>query len=183
VTLDPGWIFTGTVHGPDSKPVVGTRSFGLTDRSWPYKAMKTAEFTVQAFNPRRPRDVFFQHPERGLVGVVRPPKENGGSVTVNMAPGATIAGRLVDADGTPRGGAELELQYRHKGSSFYFDWSEYFPRRIVTDQEGRFRIEALLPGYEFRLSVDKGVLRFGGNTLRSGQTNDLGDCRMNMQEP
>ena len=104
-------------------------------------------------------------------------------VTVNMEPGATIFGRLVDADGTPRGGTELELQYRHKGSSFYSAWSEYFPRRIVTDKEGRFRIEALLPGYEFRLSVDKGVLLFGGDTLRSGQTNDLGDVKLNRQEP
>ena len=51
------------------------------------------------------------------------------------------------------------------------------PRRITTDQEGRFRIEALLPGYEFRLSDDKGELLFGDG-LRSGQTKDLGDVRM-----
>ena len=40
----------------------------------------------------------------------------------------------------------------------------YSPERIKTDREGRFRIEALLPGYEFRLSDGKGELPFGDGT-------------------
>jgi RNA polymerase sigma factor (sigma-70 family) len=182
VTLDPGWTFTGTVLGPDGKPLFGARSFGLTDRGWPRETMKTAEFTVRAFNPRRPRDVFFQHLEKGLVGVARAPKENGGSVAVQMKPSATIIGRLIDVDGTPRAGVELEVRYRHKGTSFYFDWSDYFPARIRTDPEGRLRIEALLPGHEFRLSDGKGILPFGGNTLQSGQTKNLGDVKIKAEE-
>ena len=87
VTVDPGWVFTGTILGPDGKPLVGARSFGLTDRDAPPEAMKTAEFAVRAFNPRRPREVFFQHPHQGLVGVARAPQQNGGSVTVHMEPG------------------------------------------------------------------------------------------------
>ena len=57
------------------------------------------------------------------------------------------------------------------------NWQPYSPEPIKTDREGRFRIEALLPGYEFRLSDGKGELRLGG-ALRSGQTKDLGDVRM-----
>ena len=177
VTLDPGWSFTGTVLGPDRKPLLGVRSFGLTNRGWSFEAMKTAEFTVQAFNPRRPRDLLFQHPETGLVGAAHPPKENGDSVTVQMEPGATLTGRLLDRDGKPQAAVALEVRFRHKGSSVYFDWSDYSPARIVTDQEGRFRVEALLPDYEFRISAGKGDLPFGGS-LRSGQTKDLGDVQM-----
>jgi hypothetical protein len=60
VTLDPGWTFTGTVLGPDGKPLTGVRSFDLTGWSgWEREARKTAEFTVRAFNPRRPRDILF----------------------------------------------------------------------------------------------------------------------------
>jgi hypothetical protein len=58
-------------------------------------------------------------------------------------------------------------------SSFH----QYFPRRIQTDREGRFRITALLPGYEFSLYGDRGYLHFGGE-LRPGQTKNLGDVRM-----
>ena len=60
-------------------------------------------------------------------------------------------------------------------------WWSYLPERIKTDREGRFRIEALLPGYEFHLSDDKGELPFGG-ALRSGQTKDLGDVQMKKAE-
>ena len=55
-------------------------------------------------------------------------------------------------------------------------WFDYSPERIKTDREGRFRIEMLLPGYEFRLSDSKGELHFGAG-LRAGQTKNLGDLR------
>jgi beta-lactamase regulating signal transducer with metallopeptidase domain len=179
VTLDPGWTFTGTVHGPDGKALVGAQSFGLHARGWSHEAMKTAEFTVEAFNYRRPRDVIFCHPEKGLVGVARPPRENGGSVEVQMAPGATITARLVDGDGKPQFGVKLDVIFRQMGR-FHVDWSHYSPGRIWTDREGRFRLEALLPDYEFRLESDKGALRLG-RAPRSGQTNDLGDLKINEQ--
>src|SRR5207245_2953894 len=82
---------------------------GLTDRGWDPEALPTAEFTVRAFNPRRPREILFQHLEKGLVGVAQPPKENGSSVTVRIEPGATVTGRLLDADGKPRAGVELAV--------------------------------------------------------------------------
>jgi len=104
--------------------------------------------------------LLINYPEKSLVGVARPPTENGGAVTVQMQPGATIIGRLVEADGKPRVGVELRLEFRHKERPLYFDWSDYSSRSIKTDREGRFRIEALLPGYEFRLQDDEGELQF-----------------------
>ena len=66
-------------------------------------------------------------------------------------------------------------------------WQSYSPERIKTDQEGRFRVEALLPDHEYRLShsvaaeLQQGELHFG-EALRSGQTMDLGDVRMTVPE-
>jgi hypothetical protein len=176
ITLDPGWTFTGTVVGADGKPLAGARAFGLHDRGWSHEALKTPEFTVQAFNPRRPRDVFFRHRDRGLVGVAQPPKENGGAITVLMGPGAAVGGRLVDADGKPRVGVELRAWFRHKRKSAYFGESDYSAEPIKTDREGRFSVGALLPGYEFLLSDGKSGLRFGD--LHADQTKDLGDVWM-----
>jgi protocatechuate 3,4-dioxygenase beta subunit len=171
VTLDPGWTFTGTVVGPDGKPLAGAWGFGVTGE---HEKTKTAEFTVQPFNPRRPHAVLFQHLEKGLVGVAQPPTENGGSVTVRMGPGAAATGRLVDADGKPRAGVELEVRLRLKENRY---WHHYPPEHIKTDREGRFRVEALLPGYEFSLKGDKGKVPLGGG-LRSGETKDLGDVQL-----
>ena len=93
VTLDPGWTFTGTVLGPDGKPLAGARKCDLNARyRWEHERMTTAEF-AGGFNPRRPHAILFQHPEKGLVGAAQPPKENGGSVTVRLEPGAAVTGR------------------------------------------------------------------------------------------
>jgi RNA polymerase sigma factor (sigma-70 family) len=171
VTIDPGWTFTGRLLGPDDKPLEGVGRFGTG--VWDDPEKRPAEFTVRAFNPRRPRDIFFQHLEKGLVGMAQPPKENGGSITVRMDSGAAVTGRLVDAHGQPRAGVELELTFRIKGPG----WSHFPPERIKTDREGRFRIGALLPKYDYRLSDHKGELLVGEG-LRLGQRKDLGDVRI-----
>jgi hypothetical protein len=131
VTLDLGWTFTGTVLGPDGKPLAGARRLtGM--RWWDSEGMKTAEFTVQGLDPRRPQDILFVHPEKGLIGVAQPPDKNGGSITVQMQPGASVTGRLVDADDRPRAGVELEVAFRTEGRPA-LRWLGYSPGRIKTD--------------------------------------------------
>jgi hypothetical protein len=174
VTLDPGWTFTGTVLGPDGKPLEGVRSFGLSGwGGWGRDEMKGPDFKVWAFNPRQPREVLFQHAEKGLVGAAAPPKANGGAVTVRMQPGATVTGRLLDADGQARAGVGLKVHFLPKGKEV---WHGYSPESVKTDWEGRFRLAALLPGCEFMLSDGRGSLHF--SDLRPGQTKDLGDVRL-----
>jgi RNA polymerase sigma factor (sigma-70 family) len=168
IALVRGWTFTGTLLGPDGKPLAGAVMGGSSE------AMKTAEFTVRRFNPRRPRPVFFRLPAKGLVGVAQPPKEDGGSVTVRMAPGAAVTGRLVDAGGTPRAGVELWVSFHPKEEPLWNE--EGLHEQIKTDREGRFRIEALLPGLDYYLSADHSSVRFGQG-LRAGETKDLGDLR------
>jgi Carboxypeptidase regulatory-like domain len=175
VTLEPGITFTGTVVGPDGKPLAGARSFGVADMQWKgNERMNTAEFAVHGFSPRQARDVVFQYPEKGLVGVAHPPKENGGSVTVQLVPGATVTGRLVDADGKPRPGVSLESRFHRKGIGR--TTHPYSAEPIKTDADGRFRIEALVPGFEFELRDGRAGFRFG-DELKSGEVKDLGDVR------
>jgi RNA polymerase sigma factor (sigma-70 family) len=173
VTLDPGWKFTGTVLGPDDKPLAGARSFLLVGHWWDREATRAAEFGAW-FNPRETSEILFQHPEKGLVGVARPPKENGGAVTVRLAPGAMLTGRLVGADGKPRASVELEVTFRPAG---WGSWFEYSAERVKTDREGRFRVEGLLPDRDFRLSDGKGR-SLAVRAPRSGRAADLGDVEM-----
>ena len=186
-TLDPGATFTGTVLGLDGAPLPGARGFGLTGAHWgergEHTPMKWSQFNILGFNPRRPRDIIFQHLEKGLVGIAELSKAKGDSVSVQMEPGAVVTGRLIDANGQPRAGIELDVWFLLKAE---FHWIKYFPDPVNTDREGRFRIGALLSSYDFRLSDHK-VDPFGrsdwkarvpvGGGLRSGQTKDLGDVR------
>src|SRR5262249_20093185 len=140
--------------------------------------MAKADFTVRAFNPRRPRPVFFPNLEKGLVGVAQPPKDRGGSITVQMQPGATIIGRLVDAAGKPQAGVALNLWFDMKKGS---DWGFYPPERIETDQQGKFRLTALLLGHEFRLSAGRArgaAMLPLGRAPNAGLTKDLGDVQL-----
>lgn len=175
LTLIPGWKFTGTLVAPDGKPLVGAWACGLETYGWWGQAQQTsADFTVGQFNPRKPRPVLFRHPDSGLIGVAEPPKENDGSVTVRMTPGAAVLGRLVDPDGDPLAGSEIQLELRlpRKG----LEGTSYIPKSLKTDAAGRFRIDALFPGYEYTLRARKAERRFGTD-LRAGETKDLGDVR------
>jgi hypothetical protein len=142
--------------------------------SWSDKK-DAAEFTVSSFSPHRPRDILFQHLEKGLVGVVQPPRENGGMVTVKMQPGAAVTGRMVDDNGKPQAGVDLELMILTKQ---WPSWLYYSPKRITTDKDGRFRVETLIPGFEFmlldnRANSNRGRIKFGKD-LRSGEVKELG---------
>ena len=180
VTLDPGWTFTGTVLGPDGKPLAGAWGIGLTPRGFckdSCEVMKTAEFTVSGFNPHHPRPLLFQHPQKGLVGVAQPPKNRGDSITVQLRPGATLTGRLVDAEGRPRPGVELVVWRRHEELAQPMDFAYFPPQPDKTDQQGRFRLAGLLPEYEFTLYDGKDH-RALGKGLRWGETKDLGDLKL-----
>src|SRR5262249_28246881 len=91
-----------------------------------------------------------------------------------LQPGATIKGRLVDADGRARPGVELSVWRHHDGQAQPME-SNYFPLgRNKTDQQGQFSIEGLLPGYEFGLDDGKGGYRPLGEEWRGGQSKDRG---------
>jgi RNA polymerase sigma factor (sigma-70 family) len=176
VTLDPGKSFTGAVVGPDGRPLAGALGFGLSGRfpPWDREPLKTAEFTVRSFHPKSPRAVLFVHTEKGLVGLARPPKGPSQPVTVRLEPGAALTGRLVDADGKPRAGVELGVEFRPQPGR---DWDSYRPEHATTDRDGRFRLGPLLPGREFRLSDGTGEVVIGA-APDSGQAKDVGDVRI-----
>ena len=56
-------------------------------------------------------------------------------------------------------------------------WDDHVFANTQTDKDGRFRIEGLVPGFQFRLQDDQGVFRFGDG-LRSGAVKELGDVRL-----
>ncbi len=177
ITLDPGWDFSGTVLGPDGKNLFWARGFVFVlneSHSWDYGQWKGAEFTVHCSHPRQPRELLLHHPETGLVGLAQTPQNAGHSITVQLQLGATVSGRLLDAEGRPRADVELELSFRSKERQV---WHRYSTHDIKTDRDGRFSVQGLLPGRNFRLSDDGRELNFGDG-LRSGYTKDLGDVRL-----
>ncbi|HZY85275.1 MAG TPA: carboxypeptidase-like regulatory domain-containing protein, partial [Gemmataceae bacterium] len=192
IELDPGRKATGSLLGPDGKPVSGATAYGLgampyglnrPDLLLPGVSLKADTFTASVLDPERPRTVSFVHKERRLIGRVELRGDEKGPVTVPMEPWGVLTGRLVDGDGKPIAGVRLGWHYPSVTAPG-------LPRPVepfTTDAEGRFRVEGLAPGVKFEITLSGGAKKgtafsagegLKGLSLEPGQTKDLGDVRV-----
>jgi RNA polymerase sigma factor (sigma-70 family) len=119
ITLDPGRTTSGSVVGPDGKPVTGVIAFGLTavpdpgaqtfprpDRFGPPppERLKDSTFTAVGLNPKEPRHLVFIHPEKKLGKVVRVRGDEKGPLVVKLQPLGAVSGRVLTGEGEPAGG-------------------------------------------------------------------------------
>jgi hypothetical protein len=197
VVLEPGRVRTGMVSGPDRKALKGVHVAGLTPiphfnfaqqppRS---QGLKTARFTVKGLNPRKPRAVVFFHPEKRLGKVEQVAGDKEGPLTVRLEPLGGLTGRMVDARGRPWAGLRVESELTRQITAYKdLPWEllqNLGPTMAVkgmTDKDGKFRLDGLLPGLKYNLIVSEGEIRPGvklpyylmDQSVQSGQTRRLG---------
>jgi Carboxypeptidase regulatory-like domain len=108
-------------------------------------------------------------------------------VEFKLEPWATLTGRLLDAEGKPVARASV---YAPSGKGA--DGRTVDTVRIATfytNAEGRFRIDGLLPGVAYDLSFRERQPKGRGGpvvkavSLKPGETQDLGDRRVQQPEP
>jgi RNA polymerase sigma factor (sigma-70 family) len=180
IELDRGKQVTGTVVGPDDRPLAGATVVGLTALGGGTVSLTDASFTARALNPSRPRTVAFVHKERKLAGHLALRGDEKEAVTVKLEPWGTVAGRAFDEEGNALADAEFHVHYHANSIRWLFEVDR---PRARTDREGRFRVEGLFPGVPFAISfVKKGTIHDAGEgyrklSVKPGQTNDLGDVK------
>jgi hypothetical protein len=197
VTLAPGRSLPGGLVGPDGKPVSGARATGLSPIPKYFggqEPLASAAFTVAGLSPARPRPVFFVHPEKKLARLLTVSADARGPLTVRLQPLATFTGRLLDADGRPWAGVEVTARmwpFEEKERDrfpldlrfHYQHWSTFTNAQATTDEEGRFRIEGVVPGLPYRVTANdpKGIsqtrLHKDTVTPKAGKPRDLGDLK------
>lgn len=193
--LEPAQTVNGTVIGPDSKPLAGAYYAGLADsRKWYFDrppTMETAVFTAGGVSPKRKRNIVFVHAEKKLAKIQSIGGDTANPLTVRLEPMGAIRGRILDADGRPRAGAKLTIQYSNEKSDYEDlpleliynapSWSKILYQKATTDAEGRFHVEGLVPGLKYFVVEEP-----GGTFLKplardiaveSGKTKDLGDLK------
>ena len=170
-----------TVLDPDGRPLTGAVVTGADWKQTQSGPIEAATFTVTGLNPARVRRLTIRHDGRRLAGSLLLRGDEAEPSTVRLQPWATLSGRLVDAQGRPR--AKVEMMDT--------DWADakddpargWLTSRITTDRDGRFRIEALVPGQKYSASLIN--VKDGGEygsvlrdvALKPGETLDLGDVR------
>ncbi len=163
----PGRSLTGTVLGPDGKPLAGARFWGTT--------LASAEFTEWGINPDKPerRVLDFVHEGKKLAGFLVIKGDEKGPLQVRLQPWGAFTGRLV----TPQGDPLTDVVVSCKAGDAY------------PDKNGRFRLEGLIPGWKYELYPSKEglVLNTVGKRLKDlivkpGETRDVGDVIVKVRE-
>jgi hypothetical protein len=169
------------VRDADGKPLSGAFVAGLTD-SWPltYK-LPQASATVYALDPARPRTLAVYHPARRLGGVATVRGDEKEPVVVQLSSAGGVTGRFVDLDGAPLAGAEVTVNASRRVFSELYRFTVKERQKSVTDANGRFTLNGVVPGMEFFLQIRKGERFYGGKpklgrlNLKAGETRALGD--------
>ena len=194
--LTRGLCRPGRLIGPDGLPVVGAGAYGLSARDWSgtgrSRALDADTFEVGGLEPGHPRLLVFTHKARKLVGAAVLKDEDMKSTTpleIKLVAAGAIKGRLIDDDGLPWARATLRVDMfdpeRHPG----FGCS--FGEEVTADADGRFQVEAFVPGVETEITISipsrgggllNGGLLDGGNALekpvlKPGEVRDLGDVK------
>ena len=176
--FDQGRAVRGTLLDPEGRPVTGAAVAALTSGRYPMPEVReSSSFVATGLSPDHPRTIIARHEGRGLGGALVLRGEEEEPVRFRLEPLGGLAGRLIDLDGLPLGGAAL-LQARAPRDPLAVLPLETRPR---CDAEGRFRIEGLVPGLAYFFEVEIGgrsIPAIRGATIRPGEVSDLGDVRV-----
>ncbi len=176
---------------PDKKPLTGVRVYD--DNPSAYGRFEPTAPLAEAHCEIRgevTRTLIAVHRERGLIGAVQASAADEGALRLQLAPAATITGRLVDVDGIPRPRVELDVYGTPRDVKLVrtmpsvavvigmlgVDW--FHGHKLRTDEEGRFRLAPLVPGWTYSIAgLDFETTIGAPVTPQAGQTIDLGDVQ------
>lgn len=185
LTLERGCEVSGTVLGPDGKPVTGCLVSGLSLPRWNWDRLPGAAFTAKALSPHQPpRTLLFYHAEKQLAGAVDLRGDQKGPVNVKLQPWGTVTGRLIDDNGEPFGkvvGTRMGLESWNPTENQSGHLARGLPELVHIDRTGRFRLEGLVPGRKYDFGAqgpnESPTWSIGGLLTSPGESKNLGDVK------
>jgi RNA polymerase sigma factor (sigma-70 family) len=182
--LERGQTLTVKIEDADGKPLRGTTVAGVT-AVWPSPIpIKDATFTVFALDPKKPRRLLLYHGERNLAGSLLVRGDEKEPPTARLTPTGAVSGRILDREGQPIAGAEIQLSSPEQAANVLYQQLDQKRKPIHTDKEGRFRITGIVPEVKFNLNIYQGRTflvgepRIGVRQVKSGETLNLGDVKV-----
>lgn len=185
-----------TLIDTNGEPVVGARLEGTQFDRWSYeRPLRTASFSLSPLHPKRFRRMTFFKEDQRLVGFLFAQGDDE-VFTVRMQPWSAVKGRIVDINGKPLAFSKPVRGW--KGPAMLFvnepfavpspDCERGEASSAITDDDGHFRIDRLVPGLRYSARVFGGVpgapsptvgIAFDKLVLQPGEVRDLGDVRVN----
>jgi hypothetical protein len=190
LTVDPGRSVRVAVLGPEGAPLAGAIVLNREKPwfDWPLVPLEGSGFEVVRLKAGETRTLTILHDGRKLSGalVVRgdapDPGAEAGPIAVRLQPWGVVTGRLVDDLGEPLSGVAIHGMDRPS----YDPADGGVGPSVPVGEDGRFRIEGLVPGrsYTFRVARRRYVQGTLAEdlTVAPGETRDLGDVRTKRAE-
>jgi len=156
-----------TIVDPEGAPVLSVQTEGLTYSQGDAEPfLRSASFPLTGLNPDRTTEIIFFEHQRKLIGELLVKGDSDAPITVQLKPWATISGRVVDDRGEPISKASLLLD----GKS---------PKGCETDDQGRFRMERMIPDQSYDATVYRHFyfqgIAFDKLVLKPSELRELGD--------
>jgi RNA polymerase sigma factor (sigma-70 family) len=198
IALGPAATVKAAVVGPDGEPLKGYYVAGLTGSPRIHVSSTLPQWsttcTIRGLDVRRPRTVVVFRPEKKLATVQVVRGDEPSPLEVRLRPLSGLAGRVLGADGRPRAGLRVSAAVSRTGRDadrlpvqliFAGDrWVRDLEPKATTDADGKFRLDGLLPGLKYTLTVSDGeaadadrvlLRREGVSPPAAGRKEDLGD--------
>jgi RNA polymerase sigma factor (sigma-70 family) len=188
LVLERGQTQSVNLCDANGKPLTGVVVSGLT-ASWPKTfSVRSASCKVLALDPDRPRQLVFLHVSRNLAGTLTVRGDEKEPLTARLVPTGTVIGRVLDQDGQPLSGAEVDLSFPGGIAGELYRHVNAGRAHLRTGADGRFRLDGVVPDLKFALSIQKGRIflrgepRIGMKQVGPGQTLDVGEVRTKPQQ-
>ena len=155
---------------PQGRHVAGARLQGATPAiSTGANLKRLPEIRIEDLRRGEKRRVHAVLAAQRLAGWVELRADEPEIAELKLQPWATAVGRLVDADGDPRGHIDLVPE-------------PWYDLKFETDSQGRFRMEGLVPGVPIDIWVSPLPSAMTGKIARglvlaAGEVKDLGDVK------
>jgi RNA polymerase sigma factor (sigma-70 family) len=193
VIFEPASVLKVKVQDADGKPLAGAWATQVhsNPQAWNgAEECKTDEYVVYGVEPDRPRRMVFFEPKRKLVGTTTL-KGDEKAPAVRLGPTGAVKGRLTNPDGKPAAGVVVHIDNQELTSASIHEWMNK-TKQTVTDANGAFVLDGVVPGAEFHLSwhcdqkgeqpqkvqvTDKPV------QVAPGKTTDLGNLKLTAPAP
>lgn len=185
ITLAPGEVYeleplrlnlegrtvTGSVHDENGEPVAGAkvatfRPIGSTNE---VLTDEQGRFTLTRLAVHGDVWLLASHPTESLYAARKVDPDAGEEVTLTLRPPTSVSGHVVDAEGRAVGNAEVQewrmVRLQEVIGKVHTLWrAPWIPQSdpTTTDADGFFRIEGLVSGAPYSVSIKAPGLRFDG---------------------
>ena len=174
-----GLSVQGTVVGADDQPVPGARVYGK-GLAQPVVTDAQGKFSLTGLAVTE-AGVVAVHPTRLLFAAAEVRADQKGDLRLVLAKTVSLRGQLLDAQGQPVAGARVRAEWHCQGGwmppqLFAAGWMGW----VITDAQGHWRHQGLLPGlpYDLRVWVQDPKVTAQWTlpplTLQPGEDRDLG---------